>query len=219
MRLLLVLSVLVMCGCAVAPFATEHSALPLGEDQKALDLGLSPAPYAQMSFGVNPDLDVGGGIELQFGYSIYAWAKYSLMAPSVHRSKSKKGESSVAVVREDGFALAVVGGGGLGYSVLDTVFLYTGPIGSWRSGGFEFYVHPRLNYLMYEGFEVGDDGENDATKGFDADGGSFTYVQISAGAQYFFVPEFALGLSGLMFPPAPDEPWRVVPGINLMFRF
>lgn len=207
---------LTLSGCAFAPFATEHTALPLGKDNNAIDTGLSPMPYVQYSRGVSSDVDVGAGLEVQFGYSIYGWGKYSFMRPSGKSVGKKNPQKKKDLLNDQGWAFAAVGGGGIGMSVIDTKFLFAGPIGSYRAGQFEYYAHPRLNYLMYDSYSASD---NNSTTGFDIEGGSFTYIQLSGGGQYFFTPRFALGLSGLSAPPAPGEPWRVSPGINLLFRF
>jgi len=220
-RLILAIIFCGLAGCAVAPFATEHSASPLGEGRNALDTGFSPAPYAQFSRGVTPEIDLGGGVEVQFGYSIYAWGKFNLLTPPPGAPGKKiVGRSRTESTPGEGFSIAAVGGGGIGASVIDTMFVFLGPIASYRKDSLEFYLHPRLNYLQYEKFDAtDDDGEDEVTDGFKADGGSFTYVQISAGAQVFVSPQIGLGISGLMFPPAPGQGWDVAPGLNALFRF
>lgn len=191
---------LIFSSCAIAPFATDHSAAPLGKDNKAIDLGLSPAPYFQFAYGVNDDIDFGAGLELQLGYSLYAYGKYNLYTQ-----------------RAKGFSLGLLGGAGLGRSVINTQFFFAGPIGSYRNNKFEVFVHPRYNYLRYDSFRVS--GGNAATDGFDIDGGSFYYWQLAGGVQYYFQPTFALGITGVMMPPAPGEPVYGAPGISFLFRF
>ena len=188
-----------LTSCAVAPFATEHTAVPLGQGNNAIDFGLSPALYTQYSRGVTNQLDLGFGAEIQLGYSLFGWGKYSLLR------QSKKQYVSVACVA----------GLGMGLSIINTTFVYLGPIISRRVNEHEFYIHPRFNHLRY-GRQSGAETSKD---GFDIEGGSFNYLQLSAGYQYFFREGFAFGLSGLMFPPAPGGAWSIAPGLNFLTRF
>ncbi len=198
LRILLLM--LITSGCAVAPFATDHTANPLGEGNKGMDLGFSPAPYLQFTYGLNDVADVGGGIEVQLGYSLYAYGKYNFYTQ-----------------RNKGCSLSLLGGGGIGRSIINTQFLFAGPIGSYRYNKFEAFVHPRFNYLMYDRFNVG--SGNSSTDGFSFDGGKFYYWQLSGGVQYYFSPRFALGLTGIIMPPAPGEPVYGAPGLSMLFRF
>ena len=187
-------------GCAVAPFATDHSGTPLGKGNMGIDTGLSPAPYFQFADGITDKVDVAAGIELQLGYSIYGYGKWSLyQTPKRNR----------------GFSLALIGGGGIGLSVINTKFIFAGPIGSYRYDKFEFFFHPRYNFLMYDSFSSSDD----KTNSFNLDGGSFDYILLALGAQYYFRPGFALGLTFVAAPPGPGEAVNAVPGVSFLFRF
>jgi hypothetical protein len=189
-------------SCAVAPFAVDHSASPLGEGLNAIDTGLSPAPYFQYAKGIQPNIDVGIGTEVQFGFSFYAWGKYSFLYPK----------------KTNGWSVAGIGGAGLGFSIVNTQFLFAGPIASWRNGGFEFFVHPRYNFLVYDKFES-EANEEEGTSGFKVEGGNFSYVLFAGGFQYYFVPEFGMGLSVTAAPPSPEGRIETVPAVNLLFRF
>ncbi len=189
-------------SCAVAPFAVDHTASPLGEGLNAIDTGLSPAPYFQYSRGVDSNLDVGIGAEVQFGFSFYGWGKYSFLFPK----------------KKNGWSVAGIGGAGLGFSLMNTQFLFAGPIASWRNGGFEVFVHPRYNFLMYDKLES-EANEEEKTSGFKIEGGSFSYILFAAGFQYYFVPEFGMGLSLTAAPPSPEGRIETVPAVNFLIRF
>lgn len=192
------LLLILLNGCAVAPFATDHSGATLGEGKNAIDTGFSPAPYFQYGRGISDKFDLAGGIEVQLGYSVFMYGKYNLYTKHTN-----------------GLSLSMLGGAGLGFSYISSKFIFTGPIASYRKNAFEIFLHPRYNVLMYDKFSLTDD----RVKGFDVDGGSFDYFLLAAGAQYYFTPSFALGLSVVARPPAPGDPIYVAPGISALLRF
>jgi hypothetical protein len=200
--------VFLISSCAVAPFATDHSALPLGRGNNLIETGLSPAPYVQYMAGVTKDLDLGLGAELQLGYSLYVYGKYSIIKP-----KNEFGE---------GFAMAMIAGAGIGLSVIETQFLYVGPIVSYQVNDFEFYFHPRFNHLRYSEYDPnGNDDPNDEDDldGFEIGGGSFNYVLLAAGGQYWVSERFAFGLGLVSLPPAPGDSFSTSPAVNFIFHF
>jgi hypothetical protein len=184
---------LLLTGCALAPFSGQHTARTAGKGKNILASGFSPSPYVQYARGVDSNLDLGAGLELQFGYTLHTFAKYAFQQ------------------KRQGFSLAGVAGAGLGFSILNTQFIHLGPTMSWRQKDLEFYLHPRINLLFWDSYNPTDDSTDD----FEIKGGSIVYYQTNTGFQYYFNPSFAAGLGFVLLTNFPGN----TPSTSLALNF
>jgi hypothetical protein len=164
-----------------------------------LDTGFSPAPYIQYARGVRSNLDLGVGAEIQLGYSLFGYAKYAFFS----RPKN-------------GWSLAGILGAGFGVSFLSTEYIFGGPLASYRAGKWEYYIHPRANWVHYSSYN-GDKRRKSVE--LKTDGGNYSYFFVAGGFQYYFSPAFAFGLGGVVWPPSDSGDVMFWPSINFLFRF
>lgn len=203
-NLIVILLLALLTSCSLAPFSTTKTASTLGEGKFSGDAGFAPVPYARLEIGVKSDFDMAVSIEEQSGLVFNLDAKYSI------------------VNNPEGFSFAVLGGVFYGVDLAKSRGAYFAPMISSKWGWFEAYALTRINYVRWSGTEFVDTDDffvslNDYTNI------GFSYLQTTAGTNFWFNPQFGLNihLSHFQFlgSDVNDVEANFVPGLGLMFKF
>lgn len=154
--LFLVFSLLVLSGC-VAPLSSNFTGRSLGKgkiglDGEALALGEARWPALKLAYGMTSNLDIGLQIEL---LALGLFGKYSFI------NTIENGFSSAALF-------------GLGATV-NGMYVYTGPVLSYKMNFFEPYFVGRYNYVHYSETE-------DIWGGDTIEAGNYSYFQLTFGS-------------------------------------
>ena len=153
--LFLVFSLLVLSGC-VAPFSSNFTGRSLGKGKIGLDgvAGLGEVDWGgfKLAYGMTSNLDIGLQIEL---LTLGLFGKYSF------RNTIENGFSSAALF-------------GLGTTV-NGMYVYTGPVLSYKMNFFEPYFVGRYNYVNYS--ETEDFWSSDTVEA-----GDYSYFQLTFGS-------------------------------------
>lgn len=182
-RSILFLLLAVIAGCSIAPMMTTRNARTLGEGGNKMQV--SPAlPVLGVSYerGLTENWDMGLAAELQLGSVYSAFTKYAF------------------INTEDGFSLAMSGGGFYGSSIADVKSrgFYAGPVVSWRKDWFEVFLFPRYNYVHWQGFDIEQDESETDDLAFDLKPNdssySFRYLQVDLGFNFYTNARFNLGV-------------------------
>ncbi|MDH5377386.1 MAG: hypothetical protein OEX00_03585 [Gammaproteobacteria bacterium] len=200
--LILILLVVWMSGCAVAPFNAPHTARSLGEGKSNINLSVIPRGL-EYSTGVDEDIDVGVGVEVHLAPMFTGWMKYSM-------SNNREGGSTALL-------------GGLFYS--DGIYnstskgYYFGPILSYRAGSAEWYLATKYNHVYWEaGENQVKDENNDLVFSIDPVSHDFGYFQVNAGLSYWFSDGFNTDLSALCLKMDEQKP-ACVPMLGFGWSF
>jgi len=153
--LFLVFSLFALSGC-VAPFSSNFTGRSLGKGKIGLDgvAGLGEVEWGgfKLAYGMTSNLDIGLQIEL---LTLGLFGKYSF------RNTIENGFSSAALF-------------GLGTTV-NGMYVYTGPVLSYKMNFFEPYFVGRYNYVHYS--ETKDIWSGDAIEA-----GNYSYFQLTFGS-------------------------------------
>ena len=106
-KLLVLIALITLAGCSVAPINTTTTARSLGKDKNQVT-GNAIATGVQYARGITEKLDLNVGMESQFGLVLNAYAKYSFKNSA-----------------EKGFSFAGIGGAGYGSDLGHSKSLYT----------------------------------------------------------------------------------------------
>jgi hypothetical protein len=152
----LIFSLLVLSGC-VAPLSSNFTGRSLGKGKIELDgvsgLGEEVESWGgfKLAYGMTSNLDIGLQIEL---VTLGLFGKYSFI------NSIENGFSSAAL-----FGLGATGNG---------MYVYTGPVLSYKMNFFEPYIVGRFNYVHYSETE-------DIWSGDTIEAGNYSYFQFTFG--------------------------------------
>lgn len=171
MKNLLLLVLLVVQGCAVAPLSNHISARTNGKGESLLSAGSvlkvgdsGWLPSLKYSIGLSDSFDLGFQYEvIEYG----AWGKYAILN------------------QPEGLSFAALAGAGLG---LEGHYFYLGPVVSHKWDWFEPYFITRFNYVSYPATKISVSTIGD----FTVDPGVYRYFQHTLG--FFVWPKDWLGL-------------------------
>ncbi len=162
----------IMSGCAVAPFNSPTTARSLGQGNSEINFGLSPALFISGSMGLLEHFDVGASVELQFGIVGSAFAKYSF------------------IDNPDRSSLALYAGIFAADAVANSKGFMIGPVYSYLSNSFEPYLGMYFNYVDFEKIDPNDNDIEDLNDVVDEvvalnSGGSTYYLDTTVGFNYW----------------------------------
>ncbi len=155
---------ILLAGCSVAPINTATTARTLGEGKNLLT-GSFPVTGVKYERGITNDLDLGLGIENQFGLLFHAFGKVNFINH-----------------QENGFSVGSLFGGGLA-SIGDSKSFYTGPIVSYRKNSFEVFTAYKFNFVQWK-FDGIDPDDKDDLLSVPSSKNDFTYHEFDLGMNF-----------------------------------
>ena len=179
-----ILSLFMLGSCALAPMMSHRSAQTIGKDKNRIQ-AMPGTSVLGVSYerGVSENWDLGASLEQQLGYVASVYSKYAL------------------VNKDQGVSWALSGGGFVGSSVANTSGAYGGSILSWRNGGFELFIYPRLNHVNWHGANLSSDESDQLFVDFINSASNITlnYVQVSIGMNFYSSGAFNMGFGASYF--------------------
>lgn len=170
----LLLGLVFLHGCAVAPLSNHITARTNGKGDSLASVGSTIGttksgwlPSLKYSLGLTDDFDLGFQYEvIEYG----VWGKYAIINN-----------------QDEGFSLAGVAGLGLSF---EGFYSYVGPIVSWKLGWFEPYLMSRFNYVdaPVSKIDLASVGE------FTVSPGTYRYFQHTLGFMTWPMDWFGVGL-------------------------
>jgi hypothetical protein len=184
MKFLFLAFLLTAGSCALAPMMSHRSAQTIGKDKNRIQAmpGISVLGVSYER-GVSENWDLGASLEQQLGYVASVYSKYAL------------------VNKDQGVSWALSGGGFAGSSVANTSGAYGGSILSWKNGGFELFLFPRLNHVNWHGANLSSDESDQLFVDFINSASDITlnYVQVSIGMNFYSSGAFNMGFGASYF--------------------
>lgn len=175
MKKIIILSLLVLSGCAVGPLTSHETARTVGDGNHEIVAGFGQSGFVgKWSYGLKEDLDIG--VHLEF-FSIGLRAKYAFLNSS------------------NGFSLA--GAAGIGDS-LGGGHYYGELLTSYMFGTFEPFVTGRFVRVKTDPVEFGNDADNDEAD-FTINSYKFNYVQVLYGTRIWINPNWLVSVEGATF--------------------
>ncbi len=191
---LLLLALVTLASCAVAPINNTTTARTIGKDANQLKVNIG-VPGVMYERGFTEDWDLGIGLEIQTEMILNFYTKYALLNN-----------------QDAGFSIATIGGVGL---ASDTKSVYAGPVLSWRHDWFEIFTVARLNYVSWEN-HLSEDDKVDLFS-FIPEKTKFFYTQLDVGVSY--VTAKAHTSVGMKFFSLEKDNASAAPFVDLAFKF
>lgn len=165
--LILLVSILLATGCALAPLSSSFEGRSIGKGKVGLDVGGIPIgglyPTFKLTYGLASKMDIG----LQYeSFSMGFFGKYSF----INRPYQ-------------GFSLAGIISGGV---ASNGNYFYIGPVLSYKSTKFEPYFVARLNAVQYD--------KSKTSSGITILEGKYSYLQLTGGSDFWLSSKIGLCL-------------------------
>jgi len=199
-KLLLLIFVITLSSCSLAPVVSEKTARSLGGGNWETNVGLSPALNLTVGRGFGDNFDLHVSVESQIVSLVDVGAKYAILN------------------NREGLSLAVFGGA---FSdVANSSGYYAGPILSYKSGWFELYTLSKYNNVTWKADES---TENDDSV-FDfklTEDQTFNYWQAVVGMNLWFADGFGINVNGkkLFIENSSEDGDELIPSLHFLFRY